>query len=111
MYKNSQRDIRLYKRLKMFVHAEKVDNRDLEDGELKLFIRMGSDYSENYYEYEIPLVLSDENQPINDALNVWRPENDLDIVLQELINLKIARNNASFPAKSVYEDFDPEYPE
>lgn len=112
MYKNMQRDLRLYKSLKMFVHAESViGQKPLQDKQLKLFVRIGSDYTENYYEYEIPLTLSDESMGISDPENVWHPDNNLDVSLEELINLKIERNNSSFPSKSVYEAADPFYPE
>lgn len=111
MYKNTLRDLRLYDKIKMFVHAEASGMGNLENGELKLFIRIGSDYTENYYEYEIPLTLSDRNLPIDDPLNVWRPENNIDIELQELINAKIQRNNAGFPSSTPFEVVDPNFPE
>ena len=49
----------------MFVHAEAVESENIEDGEVSLFIRMGTDYSENYYEYEMPLEMDrlGGNQP------------------------------------------------
>ena len=44
--------------LKMDVHAEQIEDLNLEDDDLRVFIRMGSDYQNNYYEYEIPLKLN-----------------------------------------------------
>ena len=60
VYKNTSYDMRQYKRLQMFVHAEKMseDTRDLNDYQLTCFIRLGSDMKYNYYEYEIPLKLT-----------------------------------------------------
>ena len=48
--------MRNYKYLQMFTHAEKLidDNTDLRNGETSVFIRFGSDYRNNYYEYEVP---------------------------------------------------------
>ena len=60
MYKNTNYDLRQYKRLQLFTHAEapKLDVNDLADGDLAVFIRLGSDYKNNYYEYEVPLKLT-----------------------------------------------------
>ena len=52
---NLSMDMRMFKRLKMFVHAEAGDNRPLRDNDLGIFVRLGSDYNQNYYEYEIPM--------------------------------------------------------
>ena len=45
VYKNTSLDLRLYKRLQMFNHAEAlIENENgLKDGDLALFIRLGSD--------------------------------------------------------------------
>ena len=53
-------DIRQYKRLQLFAHANAFENNvtSLEDNQLALFVRLGSDYKSNYYEYEIPLKLT-----------------------------------------------------
>ena len=56
-YKNTEFDMRLYKRLKMFIHAEAGSSgQTLNDGDITAFIRLGADFNTNYYEYEIPLV-------------------------------------------------------
>ncbi|MGL4806334.1 MAG: cell surface protein SprA, partial [Bacteroidales bacterium] len=51
VYKNTALDMRQYKRLQMFVHAEKLidDATDLLSGELSIFLRIGSDFQSNYY--------------------------------------------------------------
>ena len=54
VYKNLNADLRQYKRIKMFVHAERHKNQSLSDGELVAFIRLGSDLSENFYQVELP---------------------------------------------------------
>jgi cell surface protein SprA len=59
IFKNIGMDWRVYERFKMFVHAEELNDQQHEDGELSLFVRVGSDFRNNYYEYEIPLVMSD----------------------------------------------------
>ena len=86
-YKNTQMDLRIYKRLQMWVHAEAlVDNStNLRNGDLAMFIRLGSDVKNNYYEYEIPLELTPpgkyNNLNSNDRRIVWPIDNRLDIPL------------------------------
>ncbi|MBK9016665.1 MAG: cell surface protein SprA [Saprospiraceae bacterium] len=104
MFKNLNLDMRYFSKLKMFVHAEPtecgVGPEPLEDGELTVFVRFGSDFKNNYYEYEIPLILSDPNStvPENDEdypRVVWPKENDLSVVFEELKTLKLERNAGS----------------
>jgi len=103
VFKNLGLDIRLYERLKMFVHAEELDNQEIDPGEATLFIRLGSDFKNNYYEYEVPLTMSDpDNLPANSVSEayrdeVWRPENTFDFALEELTQAKLDRNDQGFP--------------
>jgi len=98
VYKGSMYDLRRYKRLQMFVHAERLseDPGTLQDGELSIFLRLGSDYRNNYYEYEIPLRLTPEGQyssnNLSDQEKVWPGENMFDFPLALLTDLKLARN-------------------
>lgn len=98
VYKGSMYDLRRYKRLQMFVHAERLpeDPGTLEDNDLSIFLRLGSDYRNNYYEYEIPLRLTPEGQysthNLPDQEKVWPKENMFDFPLALLTNLKSARN-------------------
>ena len=55
-YRNINFDMRMYKRLRMYVHAEAgPDGTPLNDDDLTCFIRLGNDFENNYYEYEIPM--------------------------------------------------------
>lgn len=100
VYKNTGYDMRMYKRLQLFVHAEKMvdDTRDLEDYELTCFIRLGSDMVNNYYEYEIPLKLTEpgtyQNDKTEDRQAVWLPENMFDFAFDKLTDAKLQRNKA-----------------
>ncbi len=100
MYKNTGYDMRQYKNLQMFVHAEKMENLDatLADGDVSCFIRLGTDLRNNYYEYEIPLRLTPPGNYNNnneaDRLKVWPEENMFDFPLEVLTRAKIARNKA-----------------
>ena len=91
--KNVTMDMRTYNKIKFFVHAEEKDPiYPLNDGDLTMFIRLGSDYSANYYEYEIPLKITDWGS--NGRGEVWPLENQVEIDFDVLINSKNARNNA-----------------
>lgn len=102
VYKNTGYDMRNYKTLQMFVHAEQMPevDPDLQDGDLSCFIRLGSDLKNNYYEYEIPLHLTpagmyqngDETEP--DRLIVWPADNMFNFPLSALTDAKTARNKA-----------------
>ncbi|MBQ1858443.1 MAG: cell surface protein SprA [Paludibacteraceae bacterium] len=100
MYKNTGYDMRQYKNLQMFVHAEQLSAIDpeLRDGDLTCFIRLGTDLRNNYYEYEIPLHLTEpgiyNNNSAADREAVWPTENMFDFPLKVLTEAKIARNKA-----------------
>ncbi|MBQ7985454.1 MAG: cell surface protein SprA, partial [Bacteroidales bacterium] len=56
VYKTMDYDMRQYKKLKLFVHGEKMNaDEDYKDGEVTMFIRLGADFISNYYEYEMPI--------------------------------------------------------
>lgn len=100
-YKIMDIDIRRYKRLKMFIHAEESDPTiPLDDKDLSVFIRMGSDYTDNYYEYEVPLTVTpagayntDNNSNDNDRLDVWPEANNIDLKFSKLTDMKVLRNS------------------
>ncbi len=99
VYKNTSHDLRNYKRLQMWVHAESFidDHTDLRNGEMSIFIRLGSDVKNNYYEYEIPLNLTPHghyNDTWTDRQEVWPESNYLNLELKNLVNLKKERNRA-----------------
>lgn len=100
VYKGTTMDIRNYKKLQMFVHAEAIPGtEELEDDQLSCFIRLGTDMTNNYYEYDLPLKVTPEgihynNDDENDRRKVWPAENEIDIPLKMLTDAKTARNKA-----------------
>ena len=107
VYKIVNLDMRLYNRLQMFVHAHAGDNdKFLEDDKLSVFMRLGSDFENNYYEYEVPLKISRDLSlsPMSAEYSreVWRVENEFDIPLDKLKEAKLARNNEGTPLTNVY---------
>lgn len=100
VYKKTSYDMRQYKRLQMFVHAEQLpdDIRNLKDYELTCFIRLGSDMVNNYYEYEIPLKLTPagvySGESDVDRETVWMAENMFDFPFSALTDAKLKRNKS-----------------
>ncbi len=99
VYKTTSVDMRNYEKLKMFIHAEAIgDESSLSDDEVTCFIRIGQDYTENYYEYEVPLKVTPwwTTKPFPDNNDnrrlVWPVENNMEIVFDELVDAKLERN-------------------
>lgn len=89
VFKNISIDMRQYKRLRMFIHAEDEVNGFSDDNPNKAlvgFIRMGNDLSENYYQIELPLKKSFKGS-LNPEI-VWPNENQINIPLEVLGKIK-----------------------
>jgi len=99
-YKTINLDIRQYKKLKMYVHAEALENQILNDNDLRIFIRLGTDYKNNYYEYEIPVKVSQSGS--KNPEEVWPVDNNIEINLSNLTDVKLARNTELRNPNSVY---------
>ena len=98
VYKKSNLDVRQYERIQLYVHAEapELDATALANHEVSLFVRLGSDYKSNYYEYEVPLAItphgSYDKYSNTGATAVWPAENMIDIPLSKLTGIKVRRN-------------------
>ncbi len=116
VYKSTSYDLRRYSRLQLFTHAEALidDATGLSNGDLAVFIRLGSDYTNNYYEYEVPLTVTPAGTYTNGSTEVWPTSNMMDFALETLTDLKVARNKAKNEGKDgvsyqiVYSDYDPD---
>ena len=107
VYKNLSLDLRKYKHIQMFVHANQlVGDNSVTDDATSLFIRFGSDYKSNFYEYEIPLKLTAEGQydrySTSARRSVWPEENMLDINLSKFTELKRERNRQKSEGMASY---------
>lgn len=91
-FRNVEFDVLNYNKIKMFVHAEQFGNDALNDDDITVFVRLGSDFEYNYYEYEMPLKVTPWGTA--NAEGIWPEENNLEIILSDLKSLKVARNNA-----------------
>ena len=93
VFRNFNFDMRMYKRLRMFVHAEAAgDFEDLNDGDLSIFVRLGSDYNGNFYEYEVPLKVTPWGELLPE--DIWPQDNNIDVSFEDLKTLKLTRNTA-----------------
>ena len=102
VFKSLNMDLRQYENLKMFVHAEQLDelNFPFDSTQLTVFLRLGSDYVNNYYEYEIPLYpstiqgLAGNRNPDSRSYKeeVWKLQNNFDFPLALLTEVKKQRN-------------------
>jgi cell surface protein SprA len=105
-FRNTNLDVRSYKRLRMFVHAQAMNNQVLNNGDLTVFIRLGRDYEENYYEYEVPLVVTPPGTYTDisaaDRYKVWPLENEIDLLFEEITSLKLERDRAAQPLNVPY---------
>ncbi|MGB1204460.1 MAG: cell surface protein SprA [Chitinophagales bacterium] len=111
IFKRLDVDMRQFKKLQMYIHAESLTAfgntcNPIETGDVSAFVRLGDDFQNNYYEYEIPLtVLNPEtdgmplggdnvNNEFNTPLRrwVWPAENEMNINLKDLVDTKMERN-------------------
>ena len=97
-YKSTSLDLRNYTRIIMDVHAEEIEGYALNDNDLSLFFRFGSDYNTNYFEYEVPLTLTPEgtysSESSTDRYAVWPDANRINVLLSAFTDAKKARNSA-----------------
>ncbi len=98
IYKNVSFDFFNYGRIKMFISAH---GNGLVDNQLTAFLRLGTDFDQNYYEIELPLKITPTgNEPNPDI--VWPEENQIDLDLNELYALKAQRDRESYPLGQLY---------
>lgn len=104
-------DMRSYKKMRMFLHAEALDGPEdptrLEDDELVAFIRFGNDFTDNFYQIEVPLKLTEWGQ--SSAYDVWPLENEIEVQLELLTKLKLAmRSDPNYDPSRIYFKYEDE---
>lgn len=103
VFKRLDVDMRQFKNLEFFVHAESLNSpivgtcEGLKDKDMRAFIRLGDDFQNNYYEYEIPLYTTKpDDLGSADTVTlqnlIWPEENRVKIRLQDLVDVKVQRN-------------------
>lgn len=106
IYKNVSSDLFNYGRIKMFLSAyQQQINQPIADNQLTAFLRLGSDFDQNYYEIELPLKISKGSD--NTIETVWPEQNQIDLDLNELYALKSQRDRESYSLSQLYPQSGP----
>ena len=94
VFKTMNIDIRRYGKLSMFLHAENKDRiNQTEIGVITAVIRIGQDFQNNFYEIRIPLTTTQQKTYTTGEANlVWPSENEMNLSLDDLVRLKIERD-------------------
>ena len=103
--RNANLDMRRYKKLGLFLHAEDIKNisNASKDADAKFFIRLGSDITDNYYEYETSLKYTPNNA--RSPLEIW---NEISLDVEEFVKAKSKRDklgNSLMQTRYHYADF------
>lgn len=97
-FKTVNLDLRNYGKLSMFAHAEAIGSSTaISNNDLNLVVRIGQDFTNNFYEIKIPLQVTPWGS--TDPYAIWPTLNNLDFNLQDLVDLKLKRNQT--PGTSV----------
>jgi len=92
VFKNLSIDLRQYQKIKMFMHAEEVDIQlNPADAPIAGFLRIGTDFTENFYQIELPLEFTSWNAVSPEA--IWPEANRMDVLLNDLKKIKALRIN------------------
>lgn len=101
VYKNYVVDMVNYERIKMFVHVSPFNRlKTLNDNDINVFVRFGTDFNENYYEVQMPSQVTPLGT--STAEGIWPEENSLDIGVADLINAKAERNRLGLSLRLPY---------
>ena len=97
-FRNVQLDMRSFRKMQMFLHAEALDPlQQLNDNDVRVFIRVGTDFTDNYYEYETPVTITPpgvyDNESVYEQQIVWPLENNVVIDFEQLFGAKRERND------------------
>lgn len=92
VFKTFNLDLRQFGQMKMFIHAESMPAPSfaVQDGDLHAVIRIGQDFLNNFYEVRIPLIVTKPGNPSPEQ--IWPDSNSLNLILNDLVNLKLRRN-------------------
>lgn len=97
VFKNVNIDMRQFKKLRMFLHAEAIQvspgtpDSGLGNDDLVAFIRFGNDFTDNFYQVEIPLKLTQFGSISPEA--IWPVENEMELPLELLTKIKSKKIN------------------
>ncbi len=106
VFKEVNVDMRMFTYLRMFVHAESmVGQAPVRNADVAAFMRIGSDFTNNYYEYRTPLTITQPGGPMNQE-QIWPASNAMNLVLTDLVNAKKERDEKGWAPFIPYETKD-----
>ena len=116
VFKNVSVDMRQFKKLKMFLHAESLPspNKVLLNNQMVGFIRFGNDFTDNFYQIEKELKVSNPSGDCKlTAEEVWPNENEIDLKLSLLTDMKIKADKEDLALDGIYypDDHPEDFPE
>ena len=106
---NSGLDLLKYSNLRLFTHLRGrtrnegtlgIGDIQAQRGPVEVFLRLGANQNTDYYEYTQPLTPS--RQGANTAPELWLPENEVNLRLSALNELKVARDNENFRRDTLF---------
>jgi len=102
-------DLLKYSNLRMYTHLHGASSstqvKDRLREHLRLFVRLGSGETGDYYEYEQPL--SPGDVPMADgSQNLWPEEFEMNLVLERLNRLKLLRDQSGVPTDTSFSSAD-----
>jgi cell surface protein SprA len=96
-------DMRQFSYLRMFLHAESmVGQTPIKNADVSAFIRIGSDFTNNFYEYRVPLTVTQPGVSNTASDLIWPAANNVNIALQELVDAKKERDAKNWPTHIPY---------
>ena len=102
VYKNINVDMRQFNKLRMFLHAEPGNIPGLSNGDFVAFIRMGNDFTQNYYQIEKPLYVTGDG-----TSEVWPTDNEINLridLLQKIKSIGISDQTLNNDAPTFYDE-------
>jgi cell surface protein SprA len=118
VFKNVNVDMRQFNKLRMFLHAEALpgDASPLQDNQMVAFIRFGNDFTNNFYQVEIPLKVTVPTVGEGDPQLIWPEENEINLAMSLLTKMKVRSLGltTTFPGEGIYypdENPDPAFPD
>ncbi len=101
-------DLRDYEKMKMYVHLENRNESNLQSFEdVSAYVRIGDDFNYNFYEYELPLQVSDEDNASPTNIfeyqeEVWPTANIINFPLSLFTDLKKQREVEALSPDEIY---------
>ncbi len=94
-FKNQIIDLINYDRIEMALHAHSYKGGSIQDGDVHAFLRLGQDNRSNYYEIQVPMVITPQGlSPNSGGLSrlVWPEENEINLSIDIIKAVKLERN-------------------